>query len=132
MTIGVDKQSHHPTLPTNGDTLKDIVNKKTHRKNSTISLPDGQTSVVTDPDEILEFCPYSKFKDKKVGYVLESFMNMHREIVNTFEERIRVLGESLVDVKAMICPDYDINYPYYNSIFNGAEFSLLKSPWQPD
>jgi hypothetical protein len=57
---------------------------------------------------------------------------MHREIVNTFEERIRVLGDTSVDVKAMICPDYDINYPYYNSIFNGAEFTLLRSPWQPN
>jgi hypothetical protein len=41
MTIGIDKQSHHPTLPTNGETVGDLVNKKTHRKNSTISLPDG-------------------------------------------------------------------------------------------
>jgi hypothetical protein len=56
-------------------------------------------------------------------------MNMHREIVNTFEERIRVIGTNLVSVNAMICPDYDINYPYYNSIFNGASFTLLKSNW---
>jgi hypothetical protein len=29
----------------------------------------------------------------------------------------------------MICPDYDLNYPYYNNIFNGAGFTLLESSW---
>ena len=131
ITIGTDKLSHHPTLPTTGKTIKDLVNKKTHRKNTTIQLPGGEKETVTDPDEVLEFCPYAKYRDNQVGYVLESFMNMHREIVNTFEERIRVIGTKLVSVNAMICPDYDINYPYYNSIFNGASFTLLKSNWQP-
>jgi len=56
---------------------------------------------------------------------------MNRELVHNFEYHLRTIANSQVDVSAMICPDYDINYPQLNSIFTGDEFTLIKSAWQP-
>lgn len=131
MTIGVDKHSHHPCLPISGEIVSTLENKKTFKKGAVIKQGGGANYKVVDDKEVLSYCPYHAFNSKANGFILESFMNMHRELTHNFEQHIRILGNGQIDVKGMICPDYDINYPYYNSIFNGAKFTLLKSIWQP-
>lgn len=131
ITIGTDKHSHHPCLPINGSIINSLENKKQIKKNTSVKLPNSDNFVVVDSTDVRNFCPYGSFSKTAIGYIMESFMNMHREIVNDFEQHLRVLNRGQVNVNAMLCPDYDINYPYYNNIFNGAKFTLLKSPWQP-
>lgn len=41
------------------------------------------------------------------------------------------LNDKSVNIAA-ICPDYDVNYPYYNSIFNGDKFTIVRESCQPE
>lgn len=131
MTIGVDKYSHHPCVPISGEEIVNLENKKSFKKNAVVKQSGGSTFKVLDEDDIIQYCPYSTFNTKSHGYIIESFMNNHRELTHDFEQHLRVLGVGQVDVKGMICPDYDLNYPYYNNIFNGGKFTIVKSVWQP-
>lgn len=132
MTIGIDKQSHHPCLPISGSQVKSIENKKTFKKGTIVKQGGGASYKVMDEKDIISHCPYHSFNSTATGFIEESFMNMHRELTHNFEQHLRVIGARQTEVKGMLCPDYDINYPYYNSIFNGAKFTILKSVWQPD
>lgn len=129
LSIGIEKHSHHPCIPISGSAIQLLENKKELKKNAQVKLSNNTSYTVVESKEVLQYCPYSSYPASKPGYILESFMNMHREIVNNFEQHIRVISKGQVDVNAMICPDYDLNYPYYNSIFNGASFTLLQSNW---
>ena len=55
-------------------------------------------------------------------YLVERFMNDDRVLTQDFNSRL-LTGNFAPHIGA-ICPDYDLNQPYYNSIFNGSEYYL--------
>ena len=60
----------------------------------------------------------------------ESFLNQSdRFLSDNFVEHKRVATNT--SSSAMLCPDYDVNSAYLNSIFNGQEFTLVMSDFQP-
>ena len=66
-----------------------------------------------------------------VYYVSERFITDTKELDQDFHSRIYFLKNTYVSNHAAICPEYDINYPYYNSLFNGNTFSIQESKEQP-
>lgn len=57
----------------------------------------------------------------KKGYY-EDTIEEDRLLVNTTRERLYKLDNYEVDVQGAICPEYDVNSPYLNSLFTGGDF----------
>lgn len=56
----------------------------------------------------------------------EGFLNKsNRYLSDDFTEHKQTA--TITETTGMLCPDYDINSPYLNNIFNGQEFTLIKS-----
>lgn len=92
-TIGIDKQSHTPVLPVNkNDEVRFITE-------SFLSQGNGKTSTNKD----------KKPKDIQL-------------LTHDFESRLYTLENQQVRIQGAICPEYDVNYPYFNTLFTGAEF----------
>lgn len=67
--------------------------------------------------------PVIPFKD---SYIAECFLDQKsRELTNRYEERVYEINRNLVD-KCAICPDYDVDSPYYNTLFSGDKFTISK------
>ena len=77
--------------------------------------------------------------EDKSGYFYESFLTKDKQkyvyfedadkktdegyiLTHDFSEHKRSLKEQWVRPWGAICPDYDVNYPYLNSLFTGGEF----------
>lgn len=59
--------------------------------------------------------------------VSECFITQEsREVKHTYEDRIYQVESEETHAYAAICPDFLLNQPYYNQIFNGNTFSLNK------
>lgn len=56
------------------------------------------------------------------GSVTERFINDSREFTHNFSERVYKIEDQHIKYCGAICPDYDINSPFYNSLFNGDEY----------
>lgn len=52
-----------------------------------------------------------------------------RVLTNDFEDRIIIKDSTTVNVQGILCPDYELNQPYYNQIFTGNthKIELTKS-----
>ena len=84
-------------------------------------------------DEILE-APILKVKESdKYNYYSESFLTQgsdSRKILNDYDSRLRKYDENNISkvisnhAYAAICPDFLLNQPYYNQIFNGNSFKI--------
>lgn len=68
-------------------------------------------------------------------YVTELFLSKDKEIVNSYSNRLHEYTNQTEDTSenaisrnayAAICPDFLLNQPYYNQIFNGGKFRLQK------
>lgn len=64
-------------------------------------------------------------------YIAESFLSTQsdneaedRILTHDFEKRKRTLEEHVIRKQAAICPEYDINSPYFNNLFTGTEFVI--------
>ena len=64
-------------------------------------------------------------------YYTECFISKDRLIKNIYDERLYQYekvntSESAISTNAYaaICPDFLLNQPYYNQIFNGSKFRL--------
>lgn len=84
-------------------------------------------------DELLEAPVISYGEGSNKKYVTECFLNKDTgEVVNNYESRLYEYKNSDKDSSlseyayAGICPDFLLNQPYYNQIFNGAKFNLQK------
>ena len=69
--------------------------------------------------------PYSN--DSKTIYVAECFLGKDKpSLTHNYDARCnRVSRPSSLGVTA-ICPEYDIDYPYYNNLFSGDTFTIGK------
>ena len=64
-------------------------------------------------------------------YVLESFLNKDRLLLPSFGERkIEVENTTVNPSTTIICPEYELNYPFYNQFFTGAPFILKQARHQ--
>lgn len=91
-TIGIDKESHTPVLPT------------------------GQTQCITE--SFLSQTP--KDQDNGQHSINKEFI-ADRILTHNFEARKIKLDIKEFEIQGAICPDYDVNSPYLNSIFNSSE-----------
>lgn len=57
-------------------------------------------------------------------YITERFLTDDKLLVHTFEDRLYPVKTSQVHKYCAICPEYDINGPYLNSLFNGNEYKV--------
>lgn len=57
------------------------------------------------------------------NYYTESFISKDKILTNSFEDRKYTIEKSKYKVNdfAVICPEYDVDTPYYNSLFNGNQ-----------
>ncbi len=92
LTIGIDGESHTPLLYVN----KDI-------KCTNITKPRASV-------------------DSSEFYVTERFLSHEQKLTHYLDERLYCIHKSKVNIYGAICPEYDINTPYYNSLFCGNEF----------
>ena len=72
----------------------------------------------------------------KGEYIAECFMDQNKDetrqyLVNDYLPRLYKLKSSDVDTAA-ICPEYDVNSPYFNTLFNGDKFTIVKTALQPN
>ena len=70
----------------------------------------------------------SESKDKLSGesefYVAERFLSDDRLLLHAIEDRRYCIKKSKINKFGAICPDYDINQPYYNSLFCGDQYLI--------
>lgn len=66
------------------------------------------------------------------GYLAERFINDDRTLTNDFESRqYKFKDSSKVRTEGAICPEYDIDSPFFNTLFTGDKFSIQESDIQP-
>lgn len=65
-------------------------------------------------------------------YVAERFLTDGLQLEHDFINRLYFLDESKVSTNAAICPEYDVNSPYLNSLFNTEEFTVDEYNLQPE
>lgn len=93
-TIGLERESHTPMLPT-GD--KDYTYE----------------SFLNQTEQNYIYWDNGKKKQKK-GYLLS----------NLFKNHESKAPKGVVSSSAAICPDYDVNSPYLNTFFTGTQFTV--------
>ena len=98
LTIGVDGESNTPLLYADKST---DVNSESKKK-------------LTDDDK----------KKNNDFYITERFLTDSKELVHTLEDRLYCVDPSNVNKYGAICPEYDINSPYLNTLFCGDEFII--------
>ena len=71
--------------------------------------------------------PVIPFKDNENdGYIAECFLESEsRKLSHEYDNRTYTINRNLVD-KGAICPDYDVDVPYYNTLFSGDNFVISK------
>ena len=110
-TIAVDKVSHTPVLPVNG--IKGYYNSVADNTQDTKYITESFVS--QSPGVVVQGPSFLKDIITK---------KPNRQLTHTFEERLIGLKENEVNKHAAICPDYDVNSPYLNSLFTGGDFSI--------
>lgn len=65
-------------------------------------------------------------------YIAERFLTDDRVLDNSFEDRLYVFDNSAkVRTEAAICPEYDVDTAYLNTLFSGDDFTIAESDVQP-
>lgn len=98
-TIGVDNESHTPVLP---------IAEKTFITESFLSQPDKNSLS-------------EKYKPNGIIKDLFSLPENGRLLSHNFEERRYTLEAQQVVSQAAICPDYDVNSGYLNTLFSASQ-----------
>ena len=57
------------------------------------------------------------------GYELVE-IDKSRKLTQNFNDRLIIKDPSTVDIQGILCPDYEINQAYYNSIFTGNQHKI--------
>ena len=94
LTIGVDRESNTPLLYTN----------------SSIEATSKSKEKIAEKDP------------NKPLFITERFLSDDRVLTQNLEDRLYCISASNVNKYGAICPEYDINSPYLNSIFCGEEY----------
>lgn len=103
-TIAVDNQSNTPVLP-----VENITSYPTNK-----GISSNTSSYITE----------SFLSQKKIGN------EMSKVLTQTFVERIIGLQDQEIRKQAAICPDYDVNSPYLNTLFTGGDF-IVRGCYDP-
>jgi hypothetical protein len=65
-------------------------------------------------------------------YIMESFLNKDRLLVHDFQNRKLEISATTVNKSAgAICPEYELNYAFYNQFFTASPFIVKTSKNQP-
>lgn len=81
---------------------------------------------VTIGTEIISHLPTLPVKGNK--YVMESFLNKNRLLTHNFGDRKVELPESTIKpATAAICPEYELDYAFFNQLFTGSKFHVKRS-----
>jgi hypothetical protein len=82
-------------------------------------------------DESLEAPVLETGTGNSKDYYSERFLNNDRDLTHNISERLYKYihkngqDKSISSVAfAGICPDFNLNQPYYNQVFNGGKFKL--------
>ena len=72
--------------------------------------------------------PVVYYKDKKgrEQYEIERFLDDNRNLTERIETRLKSLTKEEAEVRGAFCPDYDVNFPFYNNFFTGENFVFYK------
>ena len=84
---------------------------------------DGESNtplLYTDSNTIVN--SKSKTEDLKDFYIAERFLSDDKRLVHNLEDRLYCVPKTNVYKYGAICPEYDINSPYYNTLFCGDEY----------
>ena len=95
----------------------------------TIGVENKVAHIPVLPDSKNEQYFYESFitKNEKRYTYYEDAEKEHGKgylLTHDYEERKRTLDKIYVSPWGAICPDYDVNYPYLNSLFTGTEFKV--------
>lgn len=159
LTIGIDKESRTPVLPIDVEgQIKDLlptsgkicVNKKTGEVadgDTTVQKPRsaGQklaiglkkhygkaSEVYANNDDWVVYERQNIDKSKKY-FIAERFLTDAQQIDHNFIDHLYFLEkDKYVDIQGAICPEYDINSPYYNNIFNSDKLVVQEDIYQPE
>lgn len=103
LTIGVDKESHTPVIPT---------------------INENDIEYVAEC--FLEQIEKKDSQDKYLG-IFSDFVSDKTEVLlgADYEKRRYFIPKNLVELGA-ICPEYDVDYPYYNTLFSGDNYMIKK------
>ena len=71
--------------------------------------------------------PYVNLSDN-FQYIYEGFFNSQRIITHDYQQRLRNI--STISNYGAICPDYDVNLPYYNTLFCGETYIVEQASAQ--
>lgn len=63
-------------------------------------------------------------------YCTESFLSKDRVLTHSFKDRLYEFDKN-VKLQGAICPEYDVDTAYYNSLFNCGEYTFQYSDMQP-
>ena len=67
-----------------------------------------------------------------ICYIAERFITDEKQLDHDFNNRIYFIKKNLVNNHIAICPDYDVNSPYYNTLFSGDTLTVVNSTFQPE
>lgn len=103
LTIGVDKESHTPVIP---------------------MLNENNMEYIAEC--FLEQIEKKNNQDKYLG-IFSDFVSDKTEVLlgADYEKRRYFIPKNLVELGA-ICPEYDVDYPYYNTLFSGDNYMIKK------
>lgn len=66
------------------------------------------------------------------GYLAERFINDDRTLTHDFKSRYyKFNNPNKVRTEGAICPEYDVDSPFFNTLFTGDKFSIQESDIQP-
>lgn len=61
-------------------------------------------------------------------YIMESFITKNRLLSHTFQDRKNTITDAYVNSSsAAICPEYELNYAFFNQFFTGSKFLVKTS-----
>lgn len=64
-------------------------------------------------------------KDNKIQYMAEGFLGKDSpKLTHDYDQRCYTVGIVNKDGMAAICPEYSVDYPYYNTLFAGDSFTI--------
>ena len=69
------------------------------------------------------YCPVLPISDTE--YVAESFINKDKVLVHDYAQRAYKIADTYVKTGgAAICPEFELNQPYFNQFFTGTDFTV--------
>lgn len=68
--------------------------------------------------------------DTTAKYITERFLTDDKKLVHTFEDRLYPVKTNQVHKYCAICPEYDVNSPYLNTLFSGDKYVVQQATEQ--